>query len=423
MSIMPDTRRPQPPAAPVRRWWLPLAWLFLLVSAAWYIYDNILHELPNAGRSDFTWYYLASRAILHGQSPYVSEYNYPPLLAFLLTPICWLDYLTARWIWFVFSQLSLAAAAWLMWRRLGRDWLAACLIALVWAGGGAAGESFGFGQIGAPLTLVIASAYVWSGERLGAAAGFGGALKLIPGILAMVLLFERQWRGFRLAVAAAVLLTAIPWLAVWAWLPGPKSPPRRDFLAGTPGVLSWSLPSIALRAIDPPRSGPEVPHDWVRGMDEHDIHLPPGKRRFSLGVALAGLTIGLAAMAWAVRGRLKPEGAGLAASALLCLALAVSPVSWTHYRVMLYPAAAFFLCWAARARRWRLFAAALAGTACVYPVPVLVLRAGYWDNGGAWPNWPAYMCFWTSISAAATLLLYGLMLRELRRTHAATPAY
>jgi len=407
----------------VRRWWLPLAWLLLLVSAAWYIYDNILHELPNAGRSDFTWYYLASRAILHGQSPYVSEYNYPPLLAFLLTPICWLDYLTARWIWFVFSQLSLAAAAWLMWRRLGRDWLAACLIALVWAGGGAAGESFGFGQIGAPLTLVIASAYVWSGERLGAAAGFGGALKLIPGILAMVLLFERQWRGFRLAVAAAVLLTAIPWLAVWAWLPGPKSPPRRDFLAGTPGVLSWSLPSIALRAIDPPRSGPEVPHDWVRGMDEHDIHLPPGKRRFSLGVALAGLTIGLAAMAWAVRGRLKPEGAGLAASALLCLALAVSPVSWTHYRVMLYPAAAFFLCWAARARRWRLFAAALAGTACVYPVPVLVLRAGYWDNGGAWPNWPAYMCFWTSISAAATLLLYGLMLRELRRTHAATPAY
>ena len=415
MFSSPATQRERPSTVAPRRWWLAAAWLFLVIAAAWYLYDNILRELPNAGRSDFTWYYLASRAILHGQSPYVSEYNYPPLLAFLLTPICWLDYLTARWVWFVFSQICLLAAAWVMWRRLGRDWLAACLVALVWAGGGAAGEALGFGQIGPPLTLVISSAYVWTGERLGVAAGFGCALKLIPGVLAMVPLLERQWRAFRLAVAAAVLLTAVPWLAVWLWLPGPKSPPRRDFLAGTPGVLSWSLPSIALRAIDPPRPGPELPRDWVLGMDEHAIHLSSASRRLSLSVALAALTIGLAAMAWAAHGRLRPEGVGLAASALLCLALAVSPVSWTHYRVMLYPAVAFALCWAARARRWPLFAAVLAAAAFVYPVPVLVLRAGYWDNGGAWPNRPVYMYWWTSIPTAATLVLFALMLRELRR--------
>jgi hypothetical protein len=120
-------------------------------------------------------------------------------------------------------------------------------------------------------------------------------------------------------------------------------------------------------------------------------------------------------MAWAAHGRLRPEGVGLAASALLCLALAVSPVSWTHYRVMLYPAVAFALCWAARARRWPLFAAVLAAAAFVYPVPVLVLRAGYWGNGGAWPNRPVYMYWWTSIPTAATLVLFALMLRELRR--------
>jgi hypothetical protein len=117
---------------------------------------------------------------------------------------------------------------------------------------------------------------------------------------------------------------------------------------------------------------------------------------------------------------LHPEGEALAASALLCLALGVSPVSWPHYRVMLYPAMAFFLCGTARARRWRLFALALASVAFVYPVPVLVLRAGYWGNGGAWPNRPLSMYFWTSISAAATLLLFGLTLRELRLTHSRT---
>jgi hypothetical protein len=323
--------------------------------------------------------------------------------------------LTARWLWFIFSQVCLLAAAWVMWRRLGGDWLAACPVALVWAGGGAAGEALGFGQIGPPLALLISASYFWSGEQLGIAAAFGCALKLIPGVLAFVPLLQRQWRAFCTAVTATVLLTAIPLLAVWLWLPGPKSPPRSSFLAGTPGVLSWSLPSIALRALDPPRPGPEVPRDWTLGMDEHAIHLSPESRRLSIGVALASLAIGFAAMVWAVRGRLPADAAGWALSASLCLALAVSPVSWTHYRVMLYPAMAFVLASCVRARRWLSFAALLVASVFVYPVPVLVLRAGYWANGGAWPNRPVYIYFWTSVSAAATLLLFFFMLRELRR--------
>ena len=81
-------------------------------------------------------------------------YIYPPLLAYLLTPLAPLPYVTARWVWFLFSHACLLAAAWLMWRALGRDWIAAGSIAFVWAMGGAAPENLGWGQPGSELTLL-----------------------------------------------------------------------------------------------------------------------------------------------------------------------------------------------------------------------------------------------------------------------------
>src|SRR5947209_2326052 len=80
-----------------------IAWITLC--AIWYVKQNVVDAIPTPGLSDFRYYYEAARHISHGESPYLtSEYIYPPLLACLLAPIAWLDYYTARWIWFVFSH-------------------------------------------------------------------------------------------------------------------------------------------------------------------------------------------------------------------------------------------------------------------------------------------------------------------------------
>ena len=54
-----------------------------------------------------------------------------------------------------------------------------------------------------------------------------------------------------------------------------------------------------------------------------------------------------------------------------------------------------------------------ASAALLYPIPVAVLRA-YYEPSKMWPNSPIVMYFWTSIPAIASLVLFGLMTRELR---------
>jgi hypothetical protein len=93
-----------------------------------------------------------------------------------MAPLGALSYLAARWVWFVFSQACLLWAAWLVYRYLGRGLVAACLVALVWAGGRAGGEAVGVGQLGPELALLLAIAY--TAPRTGARApALGWALR------------------------------------------------------------------------------------------------------------------------------------------------------------------------------------------------------------------------------------------------------
>jgi hypothetical protein len=93
---------------------------FVAACAIWYFKQNIL---------DAIFYYFAAQHILHGESPFLTaDYIYPPLLACLLVPLAAFDYFTARWIWFVFSHACLLTAAFMLWRRLGRDRIATAVI-------------------------------------------------------------------------------------------------------------------------------------------------------------------------------------------------------------------------------------------------------------------------------------------------------
>ena len=172
-----------------------LAWLFLAGCVFWYARETVWLELPGLidTGSDFRPYHQAAREVVAGRSPFTVEgYIYPPLLAFLVTPLAHLDYVTARRLWFLISQLLMVAAAVLLWLGSGRDWPAACWIAFVWATGGSAEESLGLGQLGPLLTFLLVLAYLRRGWLLGAAVGCGFALKLIPGILGIGVAVRRR---------------------------------------------------------------------------------------------------------------------------------------------------------------------------------------------------------------------------------------
>ena len=95
-----------------------------------------------------------------GTSPFIDPgYDYPPLISFAVTPLTGTGYVTARRIWFVLSHVFLLIAAWLTWRASGRNWIATCCVAAVWALGDAALENLLLGQLGPLLALLLAVAY------------------------------------------------------------------------------------------------------------------------------------------------------------------------------------------------------------------------------------------------------------------------
>jgi hypothetical protein len=398
--------------------------LFVLLCSAWYVDKTVVNVIPSLPvPADFNAYYNAAQNIAAGHSPFnARSYIYPPLLAFALAPAARLSYLTVRWIWFLFSQLCLLTAAWLTWRSIGRDWTAACTVAFIWAVGGAAEESLGLGQPGPELTLLMAIAITqpvteraW---RAAVAIGTGVAIKLFPGVLAVWFILRRQWRALAVFTGTVVVLVLLPWSLVVCCLDGPRTPGDRDTWAGTPSALSWGIPSVVLRAMDPPAPGGPLPRDWET--DIPYLRLPQSHRWAAIGAAAFTLVGGVTVLMAALRRKTSsdisesdiPDPFGMAA--LVSLALAASPVCWTHYQMLQYPGVALLLCHASRARRWGLLAAALALGALLYPLPVAVLTEYYMKYGKWTASLPTFY-FWDSIAPFASLGLFGLSVREIGR--------
>ncbi len=326
----------------------------------------------------------------------------------------------------MFSQLCLLTAAWLTWKAIGRDWMAACTVAFIWAVGGAAEESLGLGQPGPELTLLMAIAITqpvtkraW---RVAVAIGTGVAIKLFPGVLAVWFLLRRQWRALAILAGVVAVLILLPWSVVLCCLDGPRTPGARDTWAGTPSALSWGIPSVVLRAMDPPTPGGPLPRDWET--DIPYLRLPESHRWSAIAAAAITLLGGIAILAAAVRRKASVDTAAdtsssdppdaFAMAALVSLALAASPVCWTHYQMLQYPGVALLLCHAARSRQRGLFTAALTLGALLYPLPVAVLTEYYMKYGKWTASLPTFY-FWDSIAPFASLGLFGLSVREIRR--------
>src|ERR1035441_4079344 len=126
-----------------------------------YTKTNVLTPIPGLrSQSDFAVYYRAAKDVVSGRSPYENPaYFYPPLVAFLMTPFAFTDYVTARSTWFLLSHVALLWAGWLLWRAWGSGRIGLCCIASVWAFGGAFKETLDVGQLSPILVLSLAIAY------------------------------------------------------------------------------------------------------------------------------------------------------------------------------------------------------------------------------------------------------------------------
>lgn len=393
------------------------ATIILCVLAVVYIRANVVNVLNTWSRpNDFDVYYRAAKDIATGVSPYENPaYFYPPAVAFLVTPIAWMGYQTARWTWFALSQGMLLAAAWLTWRASGRCLLGLGCVAWVWAMGGASVETLRIGQLSPVLLVAIAAAYdgrVWV-QDTGVSAAF--ALKYFPGILAVALWLQRGWRGILKLAGIAFLSVSVPWLVLAGFFTGPKFALKAHYWLGTPAMFSWSLPSLVLRILIPIHRGRQIPFLWEHGNVAATLHLAPSLQILSVAVALATLAGGLLALTAGCRGKLNAEQVPLAMAALVSLALVVAPVSWTHYQVLQYPGAALLLHRAVAWRRWAAAAGVVLSFALCYQLPELVL-IHYHDIHSGWTAYsPLTLYAATSISPLAALGLFGLALIMLRR--------
>jgi hypothetical protein len=388
--------------------------LFFFLCVAWYCREMAALVVPYIkNASDFSAYYEAARNVLAGRSPFLTDgYIYPPLLAFLLTPIATVSYVTARWVWFLFSHMCLLSAAWLLWRAMGRDWIAAISIAFVWAVGGAAPESLAWGQPGSELTLLVAIALSQRGWRAAAALGTGVAIKVFPGVLAVVFLLRRQWRTFVVFAGSAAALVLLPWSLVVCCLDGPRAPAGTDTWSGTPDPMSWGIPSVVLRVLDPPAQNGPLPPDWQTQLPY--LRLPASHRWISIGAAAITLMAGFAMLAATGRAKSPAAQDAFAMAALISLSLAASPVCWPHYQVLQYPGLALLLCHALRSRKWGVLAAALILGALLYPVPMALFTDYYMKYGKLTESLPALYIL-TSIAPFASLGLFAVFVRERRQ--------
>jgi hypothetical protein len=385
-----------------------IALFFVLLCARHYYQDTIARKLPvlTAAPADFLPYYQGAQHVVHGESPYLADgYIYPPLLAFALTPLTPFDYVTARRIWFAISQLFLLASAILVWRAFGRDWPSAACIAFVWGFGSAADEALGLGQVEPLLILLLALALTLRHRARTVAIAAAFALKLFPGLLGAAILLRRDRRAIHTVLGCGLTGLLLPHAAAALLHHGPGMLSKGNAWMGTPAALSWSLPSVALRFLDPHGATYLVPSNWMLGTNLEHFHLPAHLALAGLAVSLVTLAAGLLALGRATRWRLNEAQMPWALSALVTLTLLASPVAWTHYQALEYPGVALLLIDTWRRRQWKLMGAALALAVLAYPLPHQMMdwMHYHWTADSLRAVW-----LWITVPAFASMGLFAL---------------
>jgi Glycosyltransferase family 87/Dolichyl-phosphate-mannose-protein mannosyltransferase len=300
----------------------------------------------------------AASKVLQGASPYAfnadQTYAYPPILAFLVSPLHPLDPGIAGLLWTVISMGAIVGALWLL---DVRDWRCFALTAAFLF----TRSAVDLGTVGPLLLLAVAVAWHWR-ERLvepSVAIGTGIALKLFLWPLVLWPAFMRRTRTSVWSVGLALVLVLVPWALIgFHGLPGYARLLHR--LSDEEATSSYSVIALAARAHLPETAGVVL--------------------SVVIGVAL------LAAAAWIGRDdrRALRDRDVAVLTLVLAAGLAVSPIVWVHYFLLLLVPLAL--------TRPRLS-------------PLWFAPFAYSWVGEA--GWPAGNATWLGIALVATLVILG----------------
>ena len=169
---------------------------------------------------DFEVYFQAAKAVLNGVSPYGNEaftFNYPPTSLFLFIPFSLIPLFSGQIAWTIFSALCLGLAVYLLfkslkWKPKLKEFL--FLIPLItlsfpvkW--------TFGMGQIGSLILLLLVITFVFYQEKkdlfAGISLGSAIVLKLSPLLLLGLFLLKREWK---LMIKTLIFVMLVNFLAV-----------------------------------------------------------------------------------------------------------------------------------------------------------------------------------------------------------------
>jgi hypothetical protein len=212
--------------------------------------------------------------------------------------------------------------------------------------------------------------------------GLATVLKAPVGLLLPFFLWKRKWKLAGMAVAATILWTVLPmaWMGHASWWSHQEEWTRTAFrsLLGdpTPGVKAseqrvqnQSLKLVVTRYLSTYPSGHPLRLSHPAHISVLDLDAQAAR-----WVATAVIVCLFLVCAWLMRKRYRgPDDPAwlLEGSAVLILALLMSPVTWAQHVVLVIPALYLI---AAEGCAFRRLGAAASAAVCAYAVPALVLN-------------------------------------------------
>ncbi len=310
--------------------------LILLVSPATYLQRDILQE------------YLMAKALVTGVNPYLPLTElaqmfivkfpflphpapYPPFVAVMSIPLSWFSHNNAIIVWFIFEMaclITLACMLSVLWK--GRlEWVRAIFILLVLLTWYPVMVDLLYGQLTILLTtLLLAALLLAKKDRrilAGLFIGLTVAIKIITWPLIIYFALKKDWRtvfsscitALGLNLIALAVLGIVPIMDYYLRVTGQVLAIYHSFLK------NYSLWSIGYRLFEgtQPTGGDYISAPAL-------VNLPSAAPLVSAGLAIAFLFAGLI---WSLRSKDRE----IAFSIIVFVIVAVSPISWDHYYVMI----------------------------------------------------------------------------------------